>query len=173
MDLRTGLLLKDFFIKKENISTSEKIYLSKNLYKICKCLNFELIILFLYYKSKLIHNILYNNDEFFFFVNSNIIYTFNIYFYLGVLIGENKHFIDYLYEIDLIKNINEQKRKENYELRKLIISIIILKLIKNLKECDEIFISSDKIEILKSIELENNKKQYSNFKILLSKFRCK
>ena len=168
MDLRTGLLLKDFFIKKENISTSEKIYLSKNLYKICKCLNFELIILFLYYKSKLIHNILYNNDEFFFFVNSNIIYTFNIYFYLGVLIGENKHFIDYLYEIDLIKNINEQKRKENNELRKLIISIIILKLIKNLKECDEIFISSDKIEILKSIELENMNIIKNNIQILKS-----
>ena len=155
MDSGTCLLLKDFFIKKENISPSEKIYLSQNLHNICNCLSFELIIFFLYYKSKLIHDILYNKNDFFSLANNKKNYNFNIYFYLGVLISDNKFFVDYIYEIDLIINIIDQNKKENNIIRKLIISKIILKLIKNLKDCDAISIFSDNNEYLEKIEQEN------------------
>ena len=101
-------------------------------------------------------------------MNSKKFYNFNIYFYLGVLIGDNKYFVDYTYEIDLIININEQNRKENNELRKLIISIVILKLIKNLKENDEKSISYDENKILESIEQENMDKIKNNIDILKS-----
>ena len=118
--------------------------------------NNDIITKICYKNRKIIHHILYEEEE-----NITInfeIYLLSNYFFLTLLIKDNKDIVNYLYDFSLIDIINKENIKENNILRKLINSIIILELIDNfVNGNDNIDDNQEKIEEFKSLNTEIKK----------------
>ena len=111
----------------------------------------------LYYCNRnQIEIILYKEDEVIHLNNELIKNELTDYFIISLLIGNNPDIINYTFNIDLIKGIENQKKKENNKIyKKIIISKIVKELIKIYKVTD-IYDEKDENE-LEQRELENNK----------------
>ena len=123
------------------------------------------IISFLYFFRRKISKILYNNEEII-NINSNIINKRNIsdYFYLSLLIKDDPNIINYIYSIDIIKELNDllKVEKDNNNLKKLIISKIGIDLINNYKNSDNFDESETELINIEKFFLENIKKNITN-----------
>ena len=111
---------------------------------------------FLYFNRKKIEVILYDEEEIIFIDSNCIEMNLSNYFYLSLLIADNTTISNYVYKIDLIKEINELNKKDNNKnLKNIMISKIIIDLINNYTET-EYFEESLNNE-LKKIREENLK----------------
>ena len=126
---------------------------------------------FFYFNRKKINEFIYKEEEII-EINSEIIKNKYIdYFYLALLIEDNINILNYVYNLDFIKEINDQiKGTNNDYLRELMMSKIIFVLIKNYKGTDE-YDENDKSEIeelekhnLERIEYNVNKLKDLNLK---------
>ena len=86
---------------------------------------------FLYLDNKAIHDILYNEEEI--IQIGKEVYEYSFIYYLSLLIKENENIVNYDFEIDLIKVIDNENNNQKNELKKLFVSKIILDLIFNYK----------------------------------------
>ena len=88
---------------------------------------------FLYFNKKKIHEILYEEEE---KINlDNIIDNkLSDYFYLTLLIEDNKDMVNYEYSFDIFNNLfNQLKQDNNNNYKNIILSKIIIELINNYK----------------------------------------
>ena len=60
-----------------------------------------------------------------------------LYFYLIILIEKNRNEVNYIYFINLIKNLNEEQTKIKNGKKKIIVAKIIIDLINNYEQSDE------------------------------------
>jgi hypothetical protein len=140
--------IKDIFTDIENI----KNHFNLNELKAMKLL---------YFNNNIMHPLLYEFDNIIsldFNKNVNISY----YFYLTLLIANNPHVIYYYYSIQFIKHINESNINNNNNIKKIIISKIIIDLIKYYRGFEEFWNNLDEI---KKIE-EDNLQLIENINIL-------
>ena len=86
---------------------------------------------FLYLDNKAIHDILSKEEEI--IQIEEEIYEYSFIYYLSLLIKENKDIVNYDFGIDFIKVIDEKNKNQKNELKKLLVSKIILDLIFNYK----------------------------------------
>ena len=108
------------------------------------------LIKFIYSNKDSIHHILYELEK---IIEINIEqkeYGLSYYFYLCLLIEDNKNIINYIYSFEYIKNINERQKRNNNIYNKIIMSKIILELINNYYK------EYEKNENIIDIEKENN-----------------
>ena len=107
---------------------------------------------FFYFNIEKIHKILYEQD-----INIIIdgyIDKLSFYYYLNLLITNDKTIMNYIYSINLIKELNElQKNNKDKIYKKLIISKIIIDLIDNYKKGD--IYEEEEEETLNKIERDN------------------
>ena len=91
-------------------------------------------IFFVYKYKNNIEDILYISEEYL-EIKNEMLNRIKDYFYLDKLITENEEIINYIYEISLIRNINERNKKVIDNIySKIIISKIILELINNYEQ---------------------------------------
>ena len=126
---------------------------------------------FCYIHRKKIHFILYEADEIF---NIDRVDKLSDYFYLILLINEEKDLIDYSFNFDLIKQIFDKNNQEKNELKIAITSRIINKLINYFENVDnsKSDISNDEIEKIKKENEEiliKNIKSFEEFDLNLDK----
>ena len=90
-------------------------------------------ILFLYLNRKNINQILYDEENFIKIETSKDNTNLKYYFFLSLLISENKDTINYIYTYEFINNANNYQKNidENKIYKKLMIAKIILELIDN------------------------------------------
>ena len=116
--------------------------------------DFEL--LFYCNNIKKIESILYEENEIIFLNNKLIKNELTDYFHICLLIGNNITFINYTFNIDLIRDIEKLLKEINNKIyKKVIMSKIVIEFIENYKETDYYKKNDDKE--LKQIESENNK----------------
>ena len=96
------------------------------------------IIKILYFNRRQIHNILYKSEEIIKIKNGDKL-SFSELFYLTLLIMDNEEIINYSYTINDLYKINAFQRsiKNDTIIKKLVISKMIIKLIKNYKDSEE------------------------------------
>ena len=117
-------------------------------------LNEPQLVKFLYFNKHYSHQILYEEEEIIFITSyenkKNLYYTF----YLSLLIMENPSLINYSYEIDYIREINNEYKNIKDKYKSIVISKIILILINNYdenKNAQELIkIKEEREEIIKS-----------------------
>ena len=91
---------------------------------------------FLYFNRIKINEILFESQKN--LIINEINNTINNYFYLALLLHEDSTMINYIYSINLIKNINQLQTKEKKQKIKLIIlAKLMLELIKNYEQIQE------------------------------------
>ena len=135
--------IQDFFEKSEN----------NNFTKFC------------YNNLITIYNILYQEEEAINIITKEKNYQLSFYFYLTLLIeyDKSKNIVSYVYTFDLIKQNNDENKKEQKKFKKLIFSKIILELINNFKGINQT--ENDDI----TNNLNNIEKDITNNLSLLSK----
>ena len=154
------------FERNEIIYNDSKSQLINNYEDIINILNQEIKnkMQFLYFNRNEIHKILYDYEETIKLNNDIVKNDISNYFYLLLLIGDNTTIINYEYSIDFIININDQLKKENKNIKKLILSKIIIELINNYKGSDVYNENEDELlnEIVNnSLEnINNNSKEF-------------
>ena len=121
-------------------------YLDNEKYNIAK---------FIFYNKDIIHKILYNSEELINLNSFEIKKVLNTYFYLSLLITDNIEVVNYVYGIELIKELNKINLK-NSKLKQLLFSKILLDLIKNYEGLDEYDVDEEGEE-LNNIRNINNK----------------
>ena len=114
---------------------------------------------FLYFNKNKVKDILFNEEEIVKIKNSKCKKEFQYYFYLSSLLQENYSSINYVFPIDIIRELNHIKDEQikdnnNNVLHNLMISKIIVELVNNYKLFDEYNEEQEKAE-LKSIENRN------------------
>ena len=118
---------------------------------------------FIYYHRKLIHNIIYEKENNIILNDENQSEFLSFYYYLNLLINENKDIVNYAYSNNYIKAINKRQNQNNYGIyKKLIFSKIILSLIENYKGLDNCELNEE----IKAIENDNIKIIENNYKTL-------
>ena len=140
----------NFFSNSNNYLLSNKQEL-KDILKNKK--NNTNIICFLYFYKKIISEILYVNEEDIEII-SDFIKKENIsdYFFLTLLIESNPNIINYVYKINILRELKKKLKVDNQKsYQKIIISKIGMELINNYKQ-SEIYEESDDEEL---ISLEN------------------
>ena len=112
------------------------------------------ILQFFYFNRKIIHDILYENDEFI-QINQDILEEkMSNYFYLILLIKDNPNIINYTYSINIINNLaNKIQDDKNNILKNILISKIANELINNYRYTNEYEDSQE--NKLKKIEEKN------------------
>ena len=148
------------------IDINNNNYISKlvsNYQELLKILNNnnKQILKTLYFNRTNIHNILYNSEEIIKIKNIEQL-SFSELFYLTLLIMDDTELINYSYNINDIHQINYFQRniKNDTILKKIVISKIVIKLIKNYKESEEYKPYNE--NELDLIEEENKKNIISN-----------
>ena len=111
---------------------------------------------FLYYNYKNIHKILYEYDEII-RIEDTMLNNLSFNFYLCLLIESETEIINYQYSIKYIDIFNLKKNNNDKKYYNIIISKIIIKLINNLKNCDNFDENKDGEYIT---NLENKNKEY-------------
>ena len=113
------------------------------------------LIKLLYFNRNSIQKILYDSEKIIKLDSNKGEKNLSYYFYLSLLIKENDNMVNYSYNIDFIKEVNNL-HENNAFYKNIIISKIILELINNYKQIDE---DNDN-----NLELENLEKD--NIKII-------
>ena len=107
--------------------------------EIDKLINLEIqipkIFYFLLVNKKAIHKILYDKDVTMNIDNKSLGNNFHNYFYLVKLIEDQNEIIDYEFNFDIIKNLNNQKSKGNFY--DILFAKILKVLTENYEESDE------------------------------------
>ena len=133
----------------------------------------EDIFKYLYFNYKIIHKILYDTDE---IISINLRNSNNFdlsyYFYLSLLITYNTNTVDFKYNINIIKNINEQIIEKNNNIKKILKYKLILDLIENYKQSNEYDEYKDN-KILNEIKSNINENIYDEFNLGLNINNCK
>ena len=110
---------------------------------------------FLYFHRKMIHKILYDEEELIYIndINDNDLCS---YIYLNLLIDDNIDIVNYKYPFELIKKINNIQSKEDKKnnIKVILLAKIILNLIQNFEQADD-----------DSQDIAKNQKELTNFKI--------
>ena len=109
---------------------------------------------FLYFNKEKVKEILYNSEEFIEVKRSNKEDKLSDYFYLSLLINNNPNFVDYIYNLDYIKSLDDYNKINESFLKKIVISKIITDLIYNYK-CFDIQEKAIQEKELNRIEEEN------------------
>ena len=142
----------------------------EQLEKYYKLDNLNLIKL-IYFNRNSIHQILYDTEKNIILDSNKGEKNLSYYFYLSLLIKDNKNIVNYSYNIDYIKQINKLHKNNNNDnnsnnsiYKNIIISKIILELIDNYKQFDEY---QDNLEI-KKLEEDNFKIINNNINIFKS-----
>ena len=122
-------------------------------------INTVYILEYLYYNIKRINNVLYNKDRIVTIkplkCNDNK-QLFQYYFYLDLLCNKNIDVKTFVFSIDIIRYINDQKIDDSKKLKKIIISKIVMDLINSYKSFHENYDDIKSINIDKSIKFLNN-----------------
>ena len=150
--LKSGLTLKIKNYIKNIFTNIRNIEINFSLYK-------KTFLKLLYFKKNIINPLLYEFDK---IINLDYDKVDNIsyYFYLTLLIENNPNVIDYYYSIQFIKNINKNNINNNNNIKKILLSKIIIDLIKYYRGLEE---SENNLEEIKKIEdfnikiIKNNK----------------
>ena len=124
-----------------------------------KLLNLDEISIFCYFQKNLINDILYQEEKIININNNNNKYNFAFYFYLDLLIEDNIDIINYSYDYNFINEINSENKLEKNEIKKVIISKVILELIFNFRGFNKnknIKINLDSIEKHNKENIRNN-----------------
>ena len=110
--------------------------------------------IFFYLNKNKIHPFLKDNDEIVFIDWTNKdIQSLYFLFYLDLLINDDKVFINYSFPLNYIENIFNLL-KEEYFIKRLIISKIVITLIENYKQTDEYTEEKKEVEKLNKIQKE-------------------
>jgi hypothetical protein len=119
--------------------------------------NYKKKFLFLYFNKNKFHNILYDEDEIY-FVDENIKINYSELFYLSLLLVDISETINYRFSLDFIILVNNiiKENEEIKEIKRILISKIILVLIENFKGEEE-YNEKENGEQIKKIEAENEK----------------
>ena len=99
-------LIQFLIVKKEKeiILINDPIFkLISDLSDINKIENYQYYTKLLYINKNNIHEMLYNKEE---FINIKIFHTLTFYFYLSLLINDNRDNINYIYSFDFIIGIS-------------------------------------------------------------------
>ena len=131
--------IKDIFTDIENI---------KNHFK----LNELEAIKLLYFNNNIIHPLLYEFDKIIKINSIEKIYNISYYYYLSLLITKSHNIIYYYYSIQFIIKINEYNINNNNNIKKIIISKIIIDLIKYYRGLEEF---GNNLNEIKKIEESN------------------
>ena len=111
---------------------------------------------FLYFNREKIQKILYESNENIHFKYSEKNMNLSFYFYLFLLINDQTEILNYTYDIEYIKVMNDkQKNNDNY-INKLIMSKIIIKLSKNYKEINDCYGDENEVELNTIINNNDN-----------------
>ena len=130
------------------ISSFDEVNYTKNNFK-------EDLFKFLYFNKRKIHEILYDSDEFITISSDIIKNNISYYFYLTLLLEDDPNIINYIFSIELIRDINKQIENENdnNKFKNIIISKLMIALINNYKEMMDYDEDKDGKELL---IIENN-----------------
>ena len=118
--------------------------------------NIEDKIYLLYLNRVNINEILYDEEAFINISNNKENTNLKSYFYLYLLISENKNIVNYIYNIEFIRDINSNQKNidDNKIYKKLIIAKIIIEIIDNYRASDN-YNENEEKEELYYIEIEN------------------
>ena len=119
---------------------------------------------FLYMDNVTIYEIMYQEEEVIPIESKE--YDYSFIYYLSLLIKENKEMINFNFDIDFIKEIENKNNNQENELRKLLLSKIILDLIFSY-EGKEKNIELNKIKEKNKSYIENNIKVFSKYNLNL------
>ena len=117
---------------------------------------------FLYLDYEAINRILYNEEEIIQIENKK--YEYSFIYYLNLLINVNKDIVNFNYDFDFIKEIDNENNKKENELQKLFISKIILDLIcsfEGIEQNEEL----EQIEKKNKMYIIDNKNVFKNILI--------
>ena len=121
---------------------------------------------FLYLDYEAINRILYNEEEIIQIENKK--YEYSFIYYLNLLINVNKDIVNFNYDFDFIKEIDNENNKKENELQKLFISKIILDLIcsfEGIEQNEEL----EQIEKKNKMYIIDNKNVFKNYNLNLEK----
>ena len=173
------LLLKENYENEKINDPITKLFFSYN--EITNVLNFEdpRSIKYLFFNRIIINKILYNEEQIIFIKKK--FNKLNSYFYLNLLINDNKDIINYTYSLDFIKEINTEQNNQNEDYKLFINAKIIIELINNHKQYEDYneeeneeldliinqnkLIIKEKINIFKEIGLNWNENEINKKKI--------
>ena len=144
-----------------NFSEIEKLLFSSHLKEQ------QLTKLIYFFRDKC-EKILYEEEEIIHFNSFNEVDCLFSLFYLDMLINQNIEVINYVYPFELIKQINEQNKKEEKKLTKIVKSKIIIDLVYNYQNFDSED-EEDKKDDIMSIE-NYNKEIIKSSSIFLKEF---
>ena len=120
-------------------------------------LNDQSIIKYFYIERKKINKILYEEEKVIYFKNKDEkIENLNYYFYLDLLINENRNIINYGFPLNFILKIDNEQKNINGIYTKLFIAKIIIDLINVYQESDD-YNEENEEQILKAIKSESEK----------------
>ena len=119
------------------------------------------LIKLLYFNRNSIQKILYDSEKIIKLDSNKGEKNLSYYFYLSLLIKENDNMVNYSYNIDFIKEVNNLHENNTFY-KNIIISKIILELINNYKQIDE---DNDNNLELENLEKDNIKKIEDNIHI--------
>jgi len=117
----------------------------------------------LYFNNNIIHPLLYEFDNIIKINSIEKVDNISYYFYLSLLIAKNPNIVYYYYSIQFIRKINEYNINSNNNIKKIIISKIIIELIKYYRGLEEF---GNNIEEIKKIEENNLQIMENNINIL-------
>ena len=133
----------------------------------------EPIFKYLFFNYKTIQKILNNSDEtIIIHLKNNNIFELSYYFYLSLLITYNTNKVDFKYNINIIKNINNQRIEKDNNIKKILKYKIVLDLIENYKQSDE-YNEDEDDEILNEIRANINENTFDEFNLGLNANNCK
>ena len=108
---------------------------------------------FLYFNRNHVHKILLDSDDIINFLYEENNKHLCFYFYLFLLIKDNPYILNYTYDFDYIKVINDNQEQNNEIYNKLIISRIIIELSNDFKSINDCFNDENEEKINKIIDL--------------------
>ena len=119
---------------------------------------------FFYFNRNKINEIFYEKDKVIEIYSSLIQNKLSEYFYLTLLIENNKNMINFVYSYNFIKEVNEKnKANNNNALREVIMSKFILELINNYRGTKEFYANYNKIKNeINDLEILNRKRIKNN-----------
>ena len=126
----------------------------------------ELLCKFLYFNRKKVHEILLDSDKTIHFEYKENNKSLSFYFYLVLLIKDMPYILNYTYDLEYIKEINDQQDQNKEIYKKLIISKIIIELVNEYKSIYDYFDdeNEEKLNLIINMNLSIIKKNINAFK---------
>ena len=138
----------------------------ENIQKINDKKEIELLCKFLYFNRKKVHEILLDSDKTIHFEYKENNKSLSFYFYLVLLIKDMPYILNYTYDLEYIKEINDQQDQNKEIYKKLIISKIIIELVNEYKSIYDYFDdeNEEKLNLIINMNLSIIKKNINAFK---------